>query len=128
AVDAARTAALLVGHHHEGRYIGTDQAAHADEGVRTDLAELVHARIAGHDHPVADLDVPGQGRIIGKDGVVADDAVVRDVHVGQKPVVVADARDAATAFSAPVHRDEIPKHVVVADFQARRLTGVFLVL
>ena len=45
--------------------------------------------------PVADVHVAGELRVVGEDGVVADLAVVREVHVGHDPVVVADAGDAA---------------------------------
>src|SRR5690606_14013718 len=42
AVDAARRG-VTVGYHQEGRHVAVDQAAHADEGMRTDGAELVDA-------------------------------------------------------------------------------------
>ena len=58
------------------------------------LAELVDEAEAAEDHVVVDLDVPCQRGGIGEDALVADDAVVGDVHVGHDPVVVADPGDA----------------------------------
>ena len=39
--------------------------------------------------------------------MIADDAVVRDVHVGHDPVVVADARAPRSCAGAAVDRDEL---------------------
>src|SRR3546814_13662165 len=58
------------------RHVAVDQRAHADEGVRADAAELVDAGDAAHDHPVADLHVPGEGGVVGEHAVAADLAVV----------------------------------------------------
>jgi hypothetical protein len=60
--------------------------------------------------------------------VVADDAVVRDVHVGHDPVVVADAGDAAAVRGAAVEGDELADRVAVADDQFGRLAVELLVL
>ena len=60
--------------------------------------------------------------------MVADDAVVGDVGVGQHPVVVADAGDAAAAAGAAVDGDELAEQVVLADFQLGAFAGVLLVL
>src|SRR6185312_6661462 len=128
AVDAAWTSVLVVGHGHERQHVVADQAAHADEGVDADLAELVHAGIAGKYRPVADLHVPGQGRIVGEHHVAADLAVMRDVHVGQHPVVVAQAGDAAAAARTAVDGDEFADQVAVADDELGALAGEFLVL
>ena len=55
-VDAAR-AAVVGGDHHERRHVAVDEAAHADERVRADAAELVHAGEARKDRVVADRHV-----------------------------------------------------------------------
>ena len=60
--------------------------------------------------------------------MVADLAVVRDVHVGQQPVVVADAGDAAAVAGAAVDGDEFADQVAVADDQLGALAGELLVL
>ena len=93
-----------------------------------DLAELVDARVAGQDHPVADLDVAGEDRVVRHHALVADHAVVGHVGIGHEQVVVADAGDAMAADGAAVDGAELAEHVPVADLQARRLALVLLVL
>jgi len=51
--------------------------AHAGDDVRADPDELMHHGKAAEDRVIADLHVPGQLRVVGEDGVVADLAVVR---------------------------------------------------
>jgi hypothetical protein len=64
--------------------------------VCADLAELVHQREAAEDHEIIDTDMAGQRGRIREDAVVADDAVVRQMHVRHDPIAVADAGDTAT--------------------------------
>ncbi|MNR10881.1 hypothetical protein D3C85_1271540 [compost metagenome] len=92
------------------------------------MAELVHAGKAAQDHPVTDVHVAGQRRVVGEDGVVADLAVVRQMDIGHDPVVVADAGHAAILRGADVEGAEFADGVVVADFQPCRLARVLLVL
>ena len=55
AVDAAGAAQGFGGDKRVGRHITADQHTHAKEGMGADAAELVHAREATGDHPVADF-------------------------------------------------------------------------
>ena len=55
-------------------------------------------------------------------------AVVRDVHVGHDPVVVADAGRAGVLDGAGVDRAELADRVAVADHELGVLAGVLLVL
>src|ERR1700754_5195668 len=128
AVDAAWAAAGLIGHHHEGRDVRAHQAAHADERMRSHLAELVHARIPGEDRPVADLRMTGQRGVVGEHHVVAHDAVVGDVDIGQQPVVVAHAGEAATFASTAVDGDEFADEVAVADIKLGQPAREFFAL
>ena len=66
---------------------------------------------------------PASVRVVGEDGVVADLAVVRDVHVGHDPVVVADARDARVLRGAAVEGAELADRVAVADLEPRGLAA-----
>jgi hypothetical protein len=59
----------------------------ADHRVRADVHELVHARQAADDGPVAHVHVAGQRDAVGEHRAVAQAHVVRDVHVGHDPVV-----------------------------------------
>ena len=85
--------------------------------MAADAAELVDARAGADVHVVFDIDVAAERRHVAEDGVVADVAVVRHVHVGHEDVVIADARDAAAARGAAVHGDELAKDVAGADRQ-----------
>src|SRR3546814_5704841 len=66
AVDPARAAVVVGGDQQVRRHVAVDQSAHADEGVRADAAELVDAGEAAYDHPVAELQVPGEGGVVGE--------------------------------------------------------------
>ena len=70
----------------------------------------------------------GERRVVREDRVVADGAIVRDVHVGHDPVVVADARRAAALAGAAVDGDELADHVAIADDEFAVLAAEFLVL
>ena len=74
------------------------------------------------------MHMAGQRRTVGHDGVVADLAVVRHMHIGHDPVVAADAGDAGILRGAQVEGAEFAYGVVVADLKARRFACVFLVL
>src|SRR5690606_29510480 len=60
--------------------------------------------------------------------VVADDAVVGDVAVGEDPVAVAQPGNAAAVAGAAVDGDEFADRIAVADLQLHALAAVFLVL
>ena len=60
--------------------------------------------------------------------MAADAAIVRDVRVGQDPVVVADAGDAAAVAGAAVDGDELADAVAVADDEFGALAVELLVL
>ena len=127
-VDAARPAVAFLRDHDERRHVAVDERAHADEGVVADAAELVHADEAAEDHLVADFHVPGERGVVREHALVADDAIVRHVHVGQQPVAVADAGDAAAGAGAAADGREFAHDVVVADVQLGALAREFLVL
>jgi hypothetical protein len=63
-----------------------------------------------------------------EDRLVADLAVVREMHVGHHPVVVTQPRHADVERGAAIDGDVLADGVVVADLDARRLVGVLLVL
>ena len=74
-------------------------------------------------------DVAGELAGVGEDGVAADLAVVRDVHVGHDPVVVAQARDAGVLRRAAVDACTYSRMVLPSPIStARGLARVLLVL
>src|SRR2546430_9785358 len=113
---------------HEGRQILRQIGAHAGEGVRADVHELVHERRGAEDRPVADGDMAGELAGVGEHRVAADLAVVREVHVGHDPVVIAHARTAAIQRGAAVDGDALAEGVAVADLDRGVLAAVLLVL
>ena len=72
--------------------------------------------------------MPAQRRTVGKRRVVADLAIVCNVHVGHDPVVVADAGDARVLNRSPIQGAKFADRVVVADRKECRFASVFLVL
>src|SRR5690606_1054588 len=78
-------------------------------------------RVAAEDGPVIHDDMTGQGRVVDQDGVVADHAVVTDVHIGHQQVVVADARLATVLHGAAVNGHAFTNDIVITDLQPGRL-------
>ena len=57
-----------------------------------DATELVHGGESGNDGVIIHSDVPGETAVVGKDDVIPQLAIVRDVRVAEEEVVRADAR------------------------------------
>ena len=72
--------------------------------------------------------MPGDLRIVGERGEIADDAIVRDVRIGQEQVPVADRGVSPVLRRAGVDRCVFAEDVVVADRRGRRLAAVFAIL
>ncbi len=69
-----------------------------------------------------------QLRVVGKHGAAADLAIMRNMHIGHDPVVVAEAGDPDILRGAGVEAAEFTNRVAVADLQAGRLAAILLVL
>ena len=65
---------------------------------------------------------------VGEDGLAADLAVVREVHVGHHPILVAQARGPGILRRAAVDGDVFADRIVVANLDPGRLARVLLVL
>ena len=101
-VDAAHRQRVAVDH-HEGRHV----LRHVRSGSRSWRARRSATNWCTPVRPPRITQSPtctwpASVRVVGEDGVVADLAVVRDVHVGHDPVVVADARHAGVLRRAEV--------------------------
>ncbi len=92
-----------------------------------DAAELMDRREPADDRVIAHFHMPGERAVVGKNDVVPDDAVVRDVRVGEEISAAADPRDRARR-SAAMHGHELAEGVAVADAKMRRLADVFQIL
>src|SRR5690606_20155410 len=126
-VDAHRPARVARAQHVR-RHVLHQRTVAARHAVSADLAELVYAGQAADDGPVAYMHVAAQLHRVGDDRVVANMAIVRNVHVGHDPVVIAQRGDAAILHGAGIEGSEFAHRIAVADHQARGLAGIFLVL
>ncbi len=95
--------------------------------MRADLQELIDARVAAEHHPVSNFHMAGDADVVGENGMIPDDAVVRHVHIGHQQVVAANARVVAAHRCAPVQGTAFANDVVVADLQPGLLAGELLV-
>ena len=114
--------------HNKGRQIGKQQRTHGCHAVRTDFHELVHHRETAQNGPIPDLYMTCQLRVIGKNGVVAHLAIVRQVHVSHQPVVVANPGHATVPGRANVEGTKFTHGIAVADHQFTGLASILLVL
>src|SRR5690606_22643361 len=93
-----------------------------------DMAELVNLAEAAQDRPVIDMDMACEGRAVRQDGVIADLAVMGDMHVRHDPVVIADSGGGTVLHGTATDTAELEDGVVVADLEPGRLPSPFLVL
>ena len=127
AVKSGRFGAVAGGH-EIWRHIFVYARGKGGHGVIADAAELEHQRVAAQHDIIADFHMPRQAGIVGKNGVAADYAVVREMAVSHNPVIVADARFADAGYRAGVERSKFADGVAVADNQPRGFAAVFFVL
>src|SRR5450830_299969 len=88
----------------------------------------MHHGEAAQNRPVSHMDVARQLGIVGEDGVITDDAIVRKVHIGHQPVVIADAGYTHIPWRANVKGAKLANGVAVANDQFTGFSGVLLVL
>ena len=127
AVDALRHA-WGTGYHRVSRHVTIDAAVHANKCMRADMAKLVDACLATEYHPITNMHMTRKRCAIRHDGFAANDAVVRNVHIGHDPVVITDNRDAFVLGRAATNRDKFMDGISIANFETCRFTGVLLVL
>ena len=96
--------------------------------MRTDTAELVHPGIAAKYGLVVNVHEPGELSVVGEGCTVSNLTIMRDVYVGHDPVVVTQPRNSRIQCRTEIERAKLAYGVAVADFQARWLTRIFLVL
>lgn len=122
-IDHANFSRRSFGYHEWGNVLAGARAC-GDHGMGTDAAELVNPVAPGDYCVVADMDVPGEGGMPAHHDVVAEDAVVGDMGVGEEVVVIADDSEFAVV-GGWVDGDVFAEDVVVADMQAGDSALVF---
>lgn len=78
--------------HAERRNILRNQASDTDHGQRPDPAELMDLRITAEDSAFPDLNVPGDGRMIGNRYPVRNDAIMGHMYERHQQDVASDHR------------------------------------
>ena len=87
----------------------------------------MHSREPADDDMILDCDMAGNGAVIGKDNVIAYDAVMRDMGVGEEISVMTD--DGFGSWKgAAVDCAKFAERVVISNFQKGRLGVVFQIL
>jgi len=94
----------------------------------TDLDKLMHASKSTQNHPVTDLNMPGQLGTVRDDDVVAQNAVMRNMNISHDPVVAAYLCDALITRRTNVDGAKLANGVAVANVQSARFTRIFFIL
>src|SRR6266568_3501646 len=127
AVDSERLRRIARRHDVRRQILQQDRRDPGDR-VRADRDELMGSGEPAQHGIVSDVNMTGKCRRICKDRVVANLAIMRDMHVGHDPVVAADARDARVLHGAAAESAILADGVAVADLERGRFAGVLLVL
>src|SRR5215510_10267557 len=93
-----------------------------------DAAELMRAHESGERRMIADRNMSCQRRVVGEYIARSDYAIVRDVGLGHKQILVADRSQRAAAHRAAVHRYILAYDVAPSDYEARIFAFVLQVL
>ncbi len=75
---------------------------------------------------IINSDMPCQRRVIRHDGMVANDAIMGDMHIGHNPVMAADFGRAFVLNRATIKGTKLTDDIVITDFKQRRLILEFL--
>src|SRR6516162_2985123 len=127
-VDADQPRPFCACHHDIRWYILGGERPGCQEGMRPDPGELVDR---GHRTEVSALLDHAMTTKLGavrQDNIVADPAIVRDVHVVHHQHAIAQLGQHPAALGAAVDAGEFADAAFVTDFQARRLALVFQIL
>ncbi len=92
-----------------------------------DFGELVNGRCSAQNGPVADFHVSAQNNGVDNHAVIADMAVVRNVHIRHQEAIGADLRLAGSNRPL-VDRDTFPDSRVIADHRESLFSVEFQVL
>jgi hypothetical protein len=96
--------------------------------MRANSAELVYTGKATQNRVIVYANMAGQGGVIGENRVVADDTIMRDMHISHDPIIVADTGNPGILNRAGVKRAKFANDIVIANVQSGWFTGIFFVL
>ena len=83
---------------------------------------------AAQDDPIAYVHMACELGTVGKNSVIANLAIMCQVHISHDPVVISELGDAGVARRANVEGAKLSDGVAIANDQLARLTCIFLVL
>ena len=92
------------------------------------MTELMNHGAATQYREVTNGHMAGQCRTIGQDGVIANNAVMRHMHVGHEQIAIADTGFTTILNRAPMNGAVLTDDIVITDNQRGWLTRVFFVL
>lgn len=105
-----------------------DDRKAADKSVAPNAAELMHRAVSANRRVISDGHVPGQRACVGEDAMRADVAIVGDMRLCHKQVVVADGRQATATGCAAIQRYVFADDVALPDDEPRLFALVFQIL
>src|SRR6056300_501768 len=114
--------------HDKRRLIGKQQTTHGGHAMGANSYELVYNRKPTQNHPIAHMYMTGKLRVVGKDGVAPDLAVVCQVHIGHDPIVITQSGDTQVTRGADIEGTKFSNGIARTDYQLTGLTLVFLIL
>src|SRR6478736_5369881 len=94
----------------------------------SNFAKLVNSGKTAHDDPVTDMDMATQRGVIGKNGVIADLAIVGQVTISQHPVVVSQARNTSILSRTKIERTKFANKIAFTNLETRFFITIFLIL
>lgn len=98
-----------------------------NDGMLSDMAELMNRREARNDGVIPDGHVPSKAAIVRKDDVIAELAIMRNVAIAEKQIVRADA-SGQLFVGAAMYGAVLAEDIVISDLEGGWLTNVFKIL
>jgi len=92
------------------------------------VTKLMHAGKAAKDRPVTDMHMACQGRIVGHDRLITNDAIVGNMHIRHDPVVITQNGLTFVLRRTATNRAVFANRVSITDDQSGWLTSIFLIL
>ena len=96
--------------------------------MRAHFAKLVNERKAAQNRVIVNINVASKRAIVGHDSVIANGAIMRDMHVSHNPVIVADFGHAFILNGATIKGAEFANGIIVANFKCGRLACILFIL
>ena len=92
-----------------------------------DFTELMDGSQARNDSVVSDLNMTGEGSVVGENNFISDLTIMRDVRVGEAKIIGANS-SWGILFSSPVYSRVFAKDVTVPYDERGGFAGIFEVL